>query len=110
MGSGNIEPLDLEDIRLAKLVLQQSYGNAEIVLPGQGVMDVDIQNGFGNVEVEIPEDLAVRIEVESSVGNVEVDERFQLEDGAYVTANYDDDAPNRATIRITKTVGNIEIR
>lgn len=110
MGSGNIEPLDLEDIRLAKLVLHQSYGNAEIMLPDQGVMDLDIQNGFGNVDIVIPEDLAVRIEAESSVGNIEVDDRFQLEDGVYVTANYSEDAPNRATIRISKTVGNIEIR
>ena len=110
MGVGSIEPLDLETIQLTKLVLQLTTGDVDLKLPGQGVMDVDISNGLGDVEVEIPEDLAVRIEAESDVGNIEVDDRFQLVDGVYVTDNYSEDAENRATIRISKTAGNIEIR
>lgn len=109
MGVGSIEPLDLETIQLTKLVLQLTTGDVDLKLPGQGVMDVDISNELGDVDIEIPEGLAVQIEAESSIGNVEVDERFKLQNGVYVTDNYSEDAPNRATIRISKSLGNIEI-
>lgn len=110
VGSGDIGPLDLEDMRLRKLDLQQTAGNAEITLPDQGVMDVTIKSDFGDIELDLPDDLAARIEVKTSLGDVNIDDRFTQQDGVYVSEGYSDTAPNRATIHITKTAGNITIR
>ncbi|MDP9309888.1 MAG: cell wall-active antibiotics response protein [Chloroflexota bacterium] len=110
MGSGNLAPIDLEDILLAKLAIEQTTGNLDLKLPNDGIIDVTLANEFGDVEVEVPEELAARIEVNAKFGDVDVDDRFELKDGAYVSDNYREDAPNRATIRINKTAGNVEIR
>jgi predicted membrane protein len=110
LGAVDATPLDFEDIKLEKLDLTLGAGRAEITLPDEGVMDITISGVAGEVELEVPDDLAARIEVSASVGNIDVDDRFQLQDGVYVTEDYSDEAENRATIRVTTTAGNIVIR
>jgi predicted membrane protein len=110
LGAVDATPLDFEDIKLEKLDLTLGAGRAEITLPDEGVMDITISGVAGEVELEVPDDLAARIEATASVGNIDVDDRFQLQDGVYVTEDYSDEAENRATIRVTTTAGNIVIR
>lgn len=109
MGGGEAA-LDFEDIKLENLDVNLGTGRTEINLPDQGVMEINISGVAGEVELDVPDDLAARIEVSTQWSNVDVDDRFQLQDGAYVTEDYSDNAENRATIRVTTTAGNIVIR
>jgi predicted membrane protein len=110
MGVGDAAPLDFEGIKLESLDLTQNFGTVEVTLPDQGVMEVTITKTAGELEINVPDDLAARIEVESQASEVDVDERFELQDGVYVSEGYNDNAENRATIRINMSYGNIVIR
>ena len=44
------------------------------------------------------------------LGDVAVADRFALRDGAYVTDNYAPDAPDRADITITSSLGSVRVR
>lgn len=111
VAAGSAEPLDFEDLQLEKLNLTVRAGQAEIKLPERGVIDVTINGGIGNVEIEVPDELAARIELASSIGDAEYDEdRFQNQDGVLLSQGYSEDAPNRVTIHVTNSAGNIEIK
>lgn len=110
IGAGNAEALDFSDLQLKKLNLDLGAGNSEIMLPKQGVMEVDVSGAVGNVTLHIPDSLAARIEIDEGLGNLDVSDRFQKQDDVYVTKNYQDDASNRATIKIDRGGGNITIR
>jgi|GEM_PF-3799738 len=110
VGGGNAQPLDFSDLQLQRLDLSIKAGNAEVILPEQGVMEVTIDSRAGNVALEIPDDLAVRIEADAAFGKIDVDDDFIQQNGVYFSEDYEEDAPNRATIRIDVTAGNITIR
>ncbi len=109
IAAGDAKTLDFKDLKLERLKLTV-HGNVEVKLPKQGVMDLDISSTAGEVKLEIPKNLPVRIEVDSNLSELDLDNRFQRDGDAYVTANYDENAPNRATIRIHATGGKVEVQ
>ncbi|HEX6288148.1 MAG TPA: hypothetical protein VFZ66_03110 [Herpetosiphonaceae bacterium] len=109
--AGDASPLDFEDLKLERLNLMiNGGGDAEIKLPNEGLIEVDIASTAGNVAIDVPDDLAARIEVPSSWSHIDLDDRFEQQDDAYVSEDYNPDAPNRVTIRVDATAGNVRIR
>lgn len=108
--AGNAEPIDLRDVQIQRLNLSVGGGNAEVRLPAQGVYEVNIDSVAGNVEIEVPSDVATRIQAESGFANIDVTDRFQQQNGVYVSEDYNENAPNRVNIVVTASAGNIEIR
>ena len=111
IGAGDADRLDFEHIALKRLNLKVGTGNTELILPEQGVIDVTITTRIvGNVDVEVPDDMPARIVVNSSLSNPDIDDRFkQQQDGAYISDDYDPNAPDRITITINSTAGNIKV-
>jgi hypothetical protein len=111
IGFGSADPLDFQHIALKRLNLNIGAGDTELTLPQEGVVDVAITIGtLGNVDIEIPDEMPARIVVNSSLSNFDIDDRFKKEqDGAYVTEDYDPNAPNRTMITINSTAGDINV-
>jgi hypothetical protein len=108
--AGNADPLDLTELQLEKLDLWVRAGNAEIMLPAHGVMDVMVDSFAGNVQIKVPDELAARIEVDH-VGQLNIGSRFRQQGAAhvFVSDDYIPDAPNRLFMRVTARGGNVEI-
>lgn len=111
LAAGSAEDLDLRHLQLEKLDLTVRAGDAGVRLPDQGVMDINVSGGVGSVEIDVPNDLPTQIIVDPGISEMEYDrDRFQEQNGALVSEGYSAEAPNRATIRISNSVGEIEIK
>lgn len=111
LAAGSAKPLNFEELQLEKLDLKLRTGEAEVLLPERGVMDVMVSGDVGSVQIRVPEELPAQIILESGIGETEYDEdRFREENGVLVSEGYSAEAPNRATIRINNSVGEIEIK
>lgn len=101
--------LDLSELDVRSLNLSVSAGEAGVTLPQEGVIDADISVTAGELSVDIPDDLPARIEIERQFGEFHVDDRFEQQGNVYVTEDYDENAPNRATITLNVTGGSVNI-
>jgi hypothetical protein len=111
LATGSDRELNLEELQLEKLNLNVQAGDATVKLPRRGVMDINISGLVSDLEIEVPDDLPARIVVDSTISDIEYDEdRFREEDGVLVSNDYNDSAPNRATINISTGAGDIEIK
>lgn len=107
---GNAEPIDLRQLELESLQVQVRAGNTEVLLPEQGVMNVEVNSTAGNVEIRVPDELAARVEAASSFGTVDIDDHFEQRDGAWFSPDYSESAPNRATLKLSSTAGsNVDV-
>lgn len=104
------DPLDLTQLKLEKLNLEVNAGSTKVRLPQTGMQDITISGTAGDVELDLPRDLPTRIEVDSTLSSIDVDGRFKQQGTAYVSAGYSESAPNRVTIRIKMTAGNVDVK
>lgn len=84
--------VDLRGIRADRVSVTNRIGNARVICPRRGAIQLEVETMLGNVEISVPPDAGARVKIErGTFARVELDtERFVPEDEqTYATKNAD---------------------
>lgn len=84
--------VDLRGIRADRVRVTNRIGNARVICPRRGAIQLEVETLLGNVEISVPPDAGARVKIErGTFARVELDtERFvPVDDQTYATKNID---------------------
>ncbi len=105
---------DLTGLQISGLVLDDSSGPLDLVLPSGSTFEAEIEGGSGPIAIVLPESVGARVELNAGSGPFRPDARFELVkgkrtgDGVWETDNYAT-AEHTVLLKIDQGSGTINI-